>query len=122
LVDDRWTDFSRVSAPTLVSDNFFNAGCVFGERSKIPSDELGDATGTMWINGEVVGMGSGADILGHPYEALAWLANHQACRGDPLQAGDIVSLGSVVQTQWIEAGDTVVVDFPRLGQCSLRLE
>ncbi|GIS37183.1 MAG: hypothetical protein Ct9H90mP9_2130 [Pseudomonadota bacterium] len=32
--------------------------------------------GVMRIDDVEVGRGSGADILGHPMEALAWLANH----------------------------------------------
>lgn len=122
LVDDRWTDFHAVATPTLVSDNFFNAGCVFGETVRVSGADLKGAAGTMWINGEMVGSGTGTDILGHPYEALAWLANHQVRRGKPLAAGDYVSLGSVVQTRWIGTGDLVEIEFTGLGGCSLRLE
>jgi 2-oxo-3-hexenedioate decarboxylase/2-keto-4-pentenoate hydratase len=72
----------------------------------------------MTINGGEVGTGSGGDILGHPLEALAWLANALAARGRSLAAGEFVLLGSVVQTRWVEAGDLVQVDIEGLGRAS----
>ena len=35
----------------------------------------------MRINGEVVGEGYGRDVLGHPLDALAWLASTLATQG-----------------------------------------
>ena len=31
IVDDRYRDYRSLGAPTLIADNFFNAGCVLGE-------------------------------------------------------------------------------------------
>ena len=121
LVDDRWTDFGKVSTPTLVADHFFNAGCVLGTPVPVAPETLDAVEGTMRVNGAAVGAGRGTDILGHPLTALAWLANHQRRRGAPLRAGQIVSLGSMVKTAWIGAGDTVEIDVSGLGGCSLRI-
>jgi len=121
LVDDRWTDFKAVPAPAFISENFFNAGCVLGAPAEASGEALAVASGSMRINGEVVGSGTGADILGHPFEALAWLANHQMQRGAPLKAGDYVTLGSVIQTQWIDSPALVEVEFTGLGRCELHL-
>jgi 2-keto-4-pentenoate hydratase len=121
LVDDRWTDFKKVATPILISENFFNAACVLGPAVKLSSDDLKSTKGTMWINGKAVGSGTGADILGHPYEALAWLANHQVRRGVPLRTGTVITLGSVVETQWIDRNDVVEIEFSGLGRASLSL-
>jgi len=121
LVDDRWVDFRAVSTPSLVADHFFNAGCVIGPPVAIDPARLGALKGAMRINGASVGEGVGADILGDPMAALAWLAAHGRARGRPLRAGDLVLLGSLVQTHWIEAGDEVVVEIEALGSCALRL-
>lgn len=121
LVDDRWTEFRKVSTPVLVSDNFFAAGCVFGDGAVLSPDEITNLTGRMWINEKQVGQGTAADILGHPFNALAWLANHCQARDQPLAEGELISLGSVVQTQWIERGDRVRIEFARLGSCTLEL-
>ena len=67
------------------------------------------------INGVEAGRGSGADVLGHPHNALAWLANHLAAEGKALRAGEIVLTGSLVKTVWLEAGDEVVMELAGLG-------
>jgi 2-oxo-3-hexenedioate decarboxylase/2-keto-4-pentenoate hydratase len=54
--------------------------------------------------------------MGHPLEALAWLANLRARLGLGLRAGEFVLLGSVVETRWVGAGDQVVVEIEGLGE------
>jgi 2-oxo-3-hexenedioate decarboxylase/2-keto-4-pentenoate hydratase len=122
IVDDRWIDFAQVSTPTLIADNFFNAGCVLGPSVTVDPMNLDTVTGRMVINGQEVGNGTGADILGHPLAALAWLAQHRIARGDPLREGQVVTLGSLVQTVWIDRGDKVEIELPELGTCSLVIE
>ncbi|WP_204112382.1 2-keto-4-pentenoate hydratase [Shimia biformata] len=121
LVDQRWTDFRKVATPSLVSDNFFNAGCVLSKPVRMDPMKMDRITGRMLVNGGLVGEGIGADILGHPLAALSWLARHQIARGKPLRAGEIVTLGSVVQTIWVEAGNVIEVEMDALGSCALTL-
>jgi 2-oxo-3-hexenedioate decarboxylase/2-keto-4-pentenoate hydratase len=100
----------------LVADDFFAAGCVLGQsvpRSAAP--DLLSVIGRAVINGVEVGQGSGADVLGHPHHALAWLANHLANRGKSLREGEIVLTGSLVKTVWLDAGDHVVMELAGLG-------
>jgi 2-oxo-3-hexenedioate decarboxylase/2-keto-4-pentenoate hydratase len=121
LVDDRWVEYRSVDVHSLIAENFFSAGCVVGNPVSLSFDALAETEGKLTVNGELLGAGRGADILGHPYEALSWLANHQARRGSILRAGDLVSLGSVVRTHWLNAGDHVEVEFEGLGSCALTL-
>jgi len=116
IVDERYVDWRTIGAPTLVADDFFAAGCVFGQpvpRSSAP--DLRTLGGRALINGVEAGRGSGADVLGHPHNALAWLANHLASGGMALRAGEIVLTGSLVQTVWLKAGDKVLMDLSALG-------
>jgi 2-keto-4-pentenoate hydratase len=116
LVDDRYVDWQTIGAPTLVADDFFAAGCVLGTsvaRSAAP--DLLDVVGRAGINGVEVGHGTGADVLGHPHNALAWLANHLAAGGDSLYAGQLVLTGSLIKTVWLNAGDEVMMDLSGLG-------
>jgi 2-keto-4-pentenoate hydratase len=116
IVDDRYVKWETMGAPTLVADDFFAAGCVFGKavaRSAAP--DLLHVVGRALINGAEVGKGTGADVLGHPHNALAWLANHLAADGQGLRAGQIVLTGSLVKTVWLEAGDSVVMELKGLG-------
>ena len=103
IVDDRYADWQTIGAPTLVADDFFAAGCVLGRpvaRSAAP--DLLDVVGRAVINGVEDGRGTGADVLGHPHHALAWLANHLAADGKALRAGQIVLTGSLVKTVWLK--------------------
>jgi 2-keto-4-pentenoate hydratase len=116
IVDDRYADWQSIGAPTLVADDFFAAGCVLGKpvvRAAAP--DLLDVVGRALINGNEVSRGTGADVLGHPHHALAWLANHLAARGKGLRAGQIVLTGSLVKTIWLNAGDKVMMDLSGLG-------
>jgi 2-oxo-3-hexenedioate decarboxylase/2-keto-4-pentenoate hydratase len=116
IVDDRYADWRTIGAPTLVADDFFAAGCVLGPPvSRSVAPDLLAVTGRAEINGAEVGRGTGADVLGHPHHALAWLANHLAGSGRQLRAGDIVLTGSLVQTVWLNAGDQVVMELSGLG-------
>lgn len=121
LVEDRYVDYPSLDTPTLIADDFFNAGCVLGEERPLPPQRLDETEGRMEINGVEVGRGTGADVLGHPLEALRWLATAGAMRGRPLRAGTFVLLGSLVQTNWIEPGDVVSVDIEPLGPVRLHL-
>lgn len=73
----------------------------------------------MEIDAARVGAGTGGDVMGHPFEALTWLANHAAASGQPLRAGDVVLTGSVVETKWVEPGETVRVAIAGLGEASV---
>ena len=116
IVDDRYVDWRSIGAPTLVADDFFAAGCVLGQPvSRLLAPDLPALVGRARVNGVEVGRGTGADVLGHPHNALAWLANRLAATGSALRAGEFVLTGSLVQTVWIGAGDRVVMDLSGLG-------
>ena len=117
IVDDRYVKWETLGGPTLVADDFFAAGCVLGQpmsRSNVP--DLLKVAGRAIINGKEEGRGTGADVLGHPHNALAWLANHLAAEGRGLHAGQIVLTGSLVKTVWLKAGDHVRMELDGLGE------
>jgi 2-keto-4-pentenoate hydratase len=116
IVDDRYVNWETLGAPTLIADDFFAAGIVLGRavsRSAVP--DLLAVEGRTLINGRETGRGTGADVLGHPHNALAWLANHLARQGTALRAGEIVMTGSLVKTVWLQAGDEATMEFSGLG-------
>ena len=119
IVDNRYENFRSLDLETMVADDFFQAACVLGEEiTDWQNIDLAEITGRAIINEVEVGAGEGADVLGHPFEALAWLANHKIARNKFLRAGEIVLLGSVVKTQWLSPGDKVVIDVNKLGTIS----
>ncbi len=117
IVDDRYVKWETLGAPTLVADDFFAAGCVLGNPvTRSASPDLLTVVGRALVNGNEVGQGTGADVLGHPHHALAWLANHLAANDKSLRAGEIVLTGSLVKTAWLNAGDAVVMELEGLGR------
>jgi len=116
IVDDRYADWQTIGAPTLVADDFFAAGCVLGSPvARAAAPNLLEVAGRAVVNGLEAGRGSGADVLGHPHNALAWLANHLAAEGKALRAGEIVLTGSPVKTIWLKADDAAVMELGGLG-------
>src|SRR6266404_6240246 len=102
IVDDRYVDCQSLGAPTLVADDFFAPACVLGTPvPRTAAPDLLDVVGRAIVNGSEIGQGTGADVLGHPHHALAWLANHLAAENAGLRAGDIVLTGSLVKTAWL---------------------
>jgi len=97
LVDDRSADYLNLDVLALVADNSWNGGIVLGDFApKWP--DLEDVLGTATKDNVAIGEGHGRDILGHPFNSAAWLANHLASRGDNLRAGQVVMTGSVMKT------------------------
>lgn len=124
IVDDRYADYRALGVPLLVADNFFNSGCVLGPvRKRWRGLDLAGLQGWMTINGKEVGRGRGELVMGHPLSALAWLANARIEQGLPaLRRGEFVLLGSVVATQWLNAGDKVGIEIESLGRLSLHVD
>jgi 2-oxo-3-hexenedioate decarboxylase/2-keto-4-pentenoate hydratase len=117
IVDDRYVDYKSMDTPTLIADDFFDGGCVLGNSiAGWRSLDLASLSGVTWINGVEVGRGRGADVMGHPFEALAWLANSRARRARKLRAGEFVFTGSVVETKWLNRGDRVLMELEHLGR------
>ena len=124
LVDERYENFRTLGVPTLIADDFFNSGCVLGDPVRDWRKlDLGRLSGATYINGVEAGRGTGALVMGHPLEALAWLANSRAKHGlGPLRAGEFVTLGGVVETKWLNAGDEVRVEIGELGELQLTVD
>jgi 2-keto-4-pentenoate hydratase len=73
-------------------------------------------------DGEAIGEGRGSDILGHPFNSVAWLASHLAARGSGLKAGEIVMTGSVMKTVFPEATAHYRFDLEGLGSVEVQVD
>lgn len=116
VVEDRYDNYGLLGAATLIADDFFHAACVLGPSQAMSDDfDVAAESGRLLIDGAEVGHGQGRDILGHPLAALAWLADNLNTGDRMLKAGDIVTLGSVVKTVWIDKPALVEARFDTLG-------
>lgn len=123
IVENRYGDFLARGTPTLIADDFFHKACVVGaEISDWKNIDLASVAGRTLIDGVEKGSGTGAEVMGHPFEALAWLANTLAEHGDRLRAGQIVLTGSVAPVIWVEgATANAEIELDGLGSVSLDL-
>jgi 2-keto-4-pentenoate hydratase len=123
IVENRFGDFLARGTPTLIADDFFHKACVLGDEiADWCSLDLAAAKGRTLIDGKQEGGGTGADVMGHPFEALAWLANTLAGHGLRLTAGQIVLTGSVARVIWVEnATATAEIELDGLGPVSVDL-
>jgi 2-keto-4-pentenoate hydratase len=123
VVDHRFRDFGAVAAPSLIADDFFSFGCITGDEIAIGSvHNVAALQGGFCIDGAPPEQtGRGAEILGHPLVALAWLANHLLARGTSLQRGELVTLGSVVKTVYPTRSTTVQAVFDTLAPVTVHV-
>jgi 2-keto-4-pentenoate hydratase len=71
-------------------------------------------------NDEVVEMGKGSAVLGHPALAVAWLADKLAELGTVIGRGEVVIPGSCTPSVEVRPGDKFSADFEGLGSVSVR--
>lgn len=124
LADDRGADYATLPARglELAADNAWNEGAVLGAPVEDwRTIDLAALRGIAYVNGEPAGEGRGADSMGHPLAALAWIANHLASHGQALRAGDIVLSGSLVTSKFPRAGDQLRFEAGALGTVELRV-
>ena len=123
LVDARYENFKTLDTPTLTADNFFNAGIVLGRPIADWHElDLASLESFVTLNSKVLGRGKGSLIMGHPLNALTWLANKLCEQGHMLRGGNIVSLGSMVKTHWAKPGDTLHHHMAGLGSVSVTVK
>ena len=119
LVDGREGAVVEGVDPALraIAVNISNGGAVLGERVRDwRALDLAASSGRMLVNGEVVGQGIGADVLGHPVEPAAWLANSLIARGKSLKAGDTILTGSYAPPYLLNPGDAAAIEIEGLGE------
>ncbi|MXZ80575.1 MAG: hydratase [Gammaproteobacteria bacterium] len=121
VVDHRYTDFTKVGVNALIADNAIHGASVLGEPDgeKWKTIDLAAHEVVLQINGEVVERGSGANVLGSPLNAMAWLGNRLQSRGKGLRKGDIVTTGAACPIYHAVAGDRILVSFGELGEVDL---
>jgi 2-keto-4-pentenoate hydratase len=114
LVDDRSADYTNLDVLSLVADNSWNGGIVLSEFATTWPD-LEAVLGRATKDHVAIGEGHGRDILGHPFNSVAWLATQLASRGAGLKAGQVVMTGSVMKTIFPEADASYRFDLEGIG-------
>jgi len=125
LADDREADLALLRAQPLmlIAENAWNEGAVLGTPARDwQRIDLAALRGVVSIDGAVVGEGMGADVMGHPLEALAWVANNLASRGLGLWRSDVVITGSLVTSKMPKPGAQLRFELGELGAVELNVD
>lgn len=123
LPDSRFADFTRAGSAQLAADNACAHEFVLGPATGADwrAIDLAAQPVTLSIDDGMATTGTGADALGDPRVALAWITNNHAAQGAALRAGEIVTTGVCGKPSAIAAGSRVVADFGVIGTAEVRL-
>jgi len=125
LADDRGAAYAELAKHPLdlIADNGWNEGAVLGYPVREwQSIDLAAVRGVATINGKAVGEGKGAQAMGHPLDAVAWVADHLARHGRGLLRGDVVITGSLITSKNAKEGELVKFALEGLGEAELRVD
>ena len=119
--DSRFADFASAGGPQLIADNACAHQFVLGPATDV--DWQGMDLAAHPVRGSVDGAaaeGRGANALGDPRLALAWLVNELSGLGVTLAAGQVVTTGTCVAPMPVAPGVEVAADLGILGRTTLR--
>ncbi|MFO1149965.1 MAG: hydratase [Alsobacter sp.] len=122
IPDSRYTDFCAVGAAQLIADDACAHLFMLGPASDAPwrQADLAAAPVSATLNGEETRHGKGANALGDPRVALAWIVNELSGLGLTMQAGQVVTTGTCVVPVEVAPGDEVRGDWGPYGTLSVR--
>lgn len=120
VIDSRYRDF-KFDLKSVIADNTSAARFVVGGACVAADAADLRTTGiVLEKNGEVVAVGAGASVLGHPAAAIAMLVNKLAERGEALPAGSLVMTGGITEAVAVAAGDYITLKVQGMGSVSIR--
>ncbi|WP_213941169.1 2-oxopent-4-enoate hydratase [Pseudomonas sp. dw_612] len=120
IVDSRIKDW-KIRIQDTVADNASAAAFVLGDSTADPRDiDLACVGMTLEKNGEIVATGAGAAALGHPANAVVWLANTLGRLGIGLKKGEVILSGSLAAMVPVQPGDQLRISLGGIGSASVR--
>lgn len=124
VIDSRIADW-RITIADTIADNASCGRYAVGTFSPVGDLDLAALPGELTVHG-ARGIdrveGRGGAVLGHPADALVWLARALNDFGEGIEAGAVVLPGAIARALPIESGDTVQAGFAGLGELQLRVE
>ena len=115
IVDSAFAEWLSVGIQSLIADNGVHGAFILADGiADWRGLDLAEGKVTLAIAGGVTVEGKGANVLGHPLKALAWLADETASVGG-LKAGEIVTTGSAIPPQQVGPAASATAHFAGLG-------
>jgi 2-keto-4-pentenoate hydratase len=127
MPDSRLAEYASAGAPALIADNACARDLVVGPPVAAGWRETDLAAQRVHAHVVQAGVGdryerdgSGANVLGDPRIALAWLVNEVSSLGITIAPGEFVTTGVVTVPLEVRPGDRIEADFGSLG--AIRVE
>ena len=99
-----------------MADNAFHGASVLGTRmAPARGFDFQHEGAVVRKNGKLFGSGCGVEALGNPLSVVSWLANELAKHDRQIDAGHVISTGSLLKILPAGAGDVVEFSFAHLG-------
>lgn len=115
IIDSRFSGYNFTLADAT-ADNASSGRYVVGPRGVPPAVlDLSLEACLLEVDGDVADSATGAAVLGHPAEALAFAANSLSERGRQLEVGWIVLTGGMTDAVALSPGRTISARFTSLG-------
>ncbi|MGE6599156.1 2-keto-4-pentenoate hydratase [Bacillus proteolyticus] len=119
IIDSRIADW-KIKLADTVADNGSSAKVVIGNTfSSIDKVDLRTTGMTLYKNNSLIATGAGAAALGHPAQAIAWLANKLYEFNIGLKAGELILPGALSGAVSVQSEDNIRADFGLLGSVSV---
>ena len=107
----------------IAADNAIHGWWLHGEPvTDWRGHDLAASAVSVTRDGELVTTGSGAAVLGHPLNVMAWLADELPRFGLRLRRGDVVTTGVATDVFEAGAGDSCVADFGPFGRVTVAFD
>lgn len=122
IIDSRVKDWKIKIQDTIADGASIGRVILSGKLTPLEDIDMRYMGLVLAKNGEVVATAAGAAVLGHPANAVAWLANKLAQYNIGLKKGEIIMSGSFTAACPVADGDTVTCQFDRIGSVSARFK
>ena len=122
IIDSRIADWN-IKLVDTVADNGSSAKVVVGEKyTELSGIDLRKNSMVLFKNNELIATGAGAAALGHPANAIAWLANKLHEFGITLKKDELILPGALSGAVVVTGGDTIEANFGALGSVTVDFE
>lgn len=120
ILDARY-ETGAFEVTSAVADNVSTARYVLGSPFEGAGRfQLSSLGCVLEIDGEIIGTGAGAQVLGDPAQSVAELANSLAVQGDFISAGAVVLTGGLVEAAAVQKNSHVLARFHGMEPVAVR--
>jgi len=122
IVDTRYKAYAFTLADNI-ADSSSAARVVLGAPTSLAqAADLRTCGVLLWSKGRCLDSGLGANSMGDPLNALAWLANFLSQKGEVIPAGAVIITGGLTKAQPAQKDQSFVAEFSGLACVKVHFE